>query len=162
MANASTVQVQSDDRRQELPLDLLSELEKAHQRLSECMAEMDQVTREALPDRFRFTRARFRISSASLARRQLLGVICARLMPHVPEADAERLQALQRSDRDLMRQSAKHVATWTLDTVNADWASYCMASRELRRHMRDALDLERRVLTSLLQRYARGGPRRLT
>jgi hypothetical protein len=153
MVSASTARVPADGE-QELPRDLLSEIEQVHKRVDEGMAEMDEITREAVPDRFRFTRARFRISSASLARRQLFNIICADLLPRVSPADAERLHALQRSDRELMAHSAKHVARWTSETAQADWASYCIASREIRKRMRDVLGQELRVLTSLLQRHA--------
>jgi hypothetical protein len=156
MVSASTTRV-VDGGEQELPRDLLSEIEQAHKRVDEGMAEMDEITREAVPDRFRFTRARFRISSASLARRQLFNIICTDLLPRVRPADAERLHALQRSDRELMAHSAKHVARWTSDAAQADWASYCIASRDIRKRMRDALDQERRVLTTLIQRHAGHG-----
>jgi hypothetical protein len=136
---------------------LLGELEHVHERLNDCIAEMDVVTRESAPDRFRFTRARFVLSSASLARRQLFNSICDRLLPLLIPAETSRLQELQRKDRELLGLSANHVAAWTSDTVQSDWNGYCRASRQIRKHMRDALDSELHVLTPLLQRHGCAG-----
>ncbi|HZC37184.1 MAG TPA: hypothetical protein VE221_00750 [Sphingomicrobium sp.] len=160
MANFSTAR--TPPHRGDLPLqqDLLRELEQAHVRLNDCMSEMDEATRERVPDCFRYTRARFMLSSASLARRQLFNSICEHLFPLLSLADVPRVQSLQQADRELLGLSAKHVAQWTSDTVQCDWPGYCRASRQIRKHMRDALDSELRVLAPLLQRHGCDGRKR--
>jgi hypothetical protein len=137
---------------------MLSALEGAHERLSGCIAEMGEVTLERSPDRSHFTRARFLLSSASRARRQLFNSICDRLLPLLVPADARCVQALQQNDRKLSALSTKHVAEWSSDRIQSDWASYCRASQRIRQQMLEALTQELRELTALLHRCAdRGG-----
>jgi len=92
--------------------DLLTEVEKVYGHLIDCLTEMREVTSGPLPEPFRYTRARYRISNASLKRRQLFDRICSHLAPRLSIADAARLRTLRQKDRAYLHHSATYVTKW--------------------------------------------------
>ena len=111
--------------------DLLSEVEKVYGNVIDCLDEMRQVTNGPVPERLRYTRARYRISNASLKRRQLFDSICTRLGPVLPSGDGARLRALRDKDREYLRHSAGYVTRWTPTAVFEDWESYSREAKVL-------------------------------
>ena len=139
--------------------DLLSVVEKVYGHLMECLTEMREVTSGPVAEHFRYTRARYRISNASLKRRQLFDRICTELEPRLSGADSARLRALRQKDRAYLHHSANYVTKWTPDAVFADWRSYSEEAKDIQRHMEEVAEEQLRVLTPLLMRYGRAGRR---
>jgi hypothetical protein len=48
-------------------------------------------------------------------------------------------------------QSAQHVAEWTNERVESDWAAYCLASKNIRMMMGNVIERERALLYPLLE-----------
>jgi hypothetical protein len=143
----------------ELPADLLSEVERVYSHVGECLAEMAELTDGPLPERFRYTRARYRISNASLKRRQLFDRICTHLEGCLSSGNAARLRTLRQNDRDYLRHSAGYVTKWTPDAVFASWPGYSKEAKDLQRHMEQVLEEQLRLLTTLLMRHGYAGRR---
>lgn len=131
---------------------LLAALKQTHQQLHAEMAGMEALTREQSPDRLRYPQLRWRLSQASLARRNLSARIRADLEPRVEPRDRATLKDLRDADCDLARNSAAHIGRWSADSIDANWPAYCQASREIRWKMEAYLDMERRLLFPILER----------
>lgn len=136
---------------------LLVQLKEAHEQLFREIANLDALTRGSQPEDSQFARARWQISQASLRRRTLAARIDDFLSARVGGQDLIQLRTLKGSDQQLLRQSAQHVATWTMHRTRQDWASYCNASCELQIRMKAHLLVERRMLEPLLMRLAHQG-----
>jgi hypothetical protein len=141
---------------------LHEELREAHLALVAALGEMEAVTRDGAADRLRYSRARWRLSNASLARRALWQGVPRALGDCALDADARIIAGLQQTDLAMLRASADHIRTWTAATVEERWAEYCMASRDIRWKMKAAISAEQRLLCPLLLRFShasRRGPR---
>jgi hypothetical protein len=133
---------------------LLSGLRAAHCELLKCIGEMEQITQEVAPDAMRYTAARFRIGRASLQRRSVWQAARQHLQGKMRRADSDDIRFLASIDWDLGKCTADHIGRWTVGAIERDWAGYCYASREVRRQMSQCIEAEKRVLYSLLARYA--------
>jgi hypothetical protein len=142
-----------------LPADLLAEVENVYAHLIDCLTEMREVTNGPVPEPFRYTRARYRISNASLKRRQLFDRICRLLEPRLSAANAARLRELRQKDREYLRHSASYVTKWTPAAVFASWQSYSSEAKDIQRHMQQVVEEQLRLLTTLLMRYGYAGRR---
>jgi hypothetical protein len=129
---------------------LFADLRDAHATLLEAMAQLDELTDGHLPHRGRVVEARWNISSASLARRTLWSRILAHLSTSAFREHDANLRVLQETDMALLRFSCAHIATWSIDAVMKDWASYCPASRAMRQKMKAAIETEKRLLYPML------------
>ncbi len=134
---------------------MLAELREAHAGLVVALAEMERVTHDPAADRLRYSRARWRLSNASLARRALWQRIHHALAGCALGADVRTLAELQEADLALLRASADHIRDWTAPAVEAKWEQYCAASRDIRRKMKAGISAEQRLLYPLLERAAR-------
>ena len=139
--------------------DLLTEVEKVYGHLIDCLTEMREVTSGPLPEPFRYTRARYRISNASLKRRQLFDRICSHLAPRLSIADAARLRTLRQKDRAYLHHSATYVTKWAPEAVFASWPSYSEEAKDIQRHLQEVAEEQLRVLTPLLMRHGCAGRR---
>ena len=139
--------------------DLLSEVEKVYGHLIDCLTEMSEVTSGPLPDSFRYTRARYRISNASLKRRQLFDRLCTHLAPQLSAGDAARLRTLRQKDRAYLHHSASYVTKWTPGAVFGSWRRYSEEAKDIQRHLHEVAEEQLRVLTPLLMRYGYAGRR---
>jgi hypothetical protein len=125
-------------------------MREAHAAVRECLKEMEALTAKRDASPMQFTAARLRISQASLTRRLKLKAICAELgKASAPQALAVSGR-LDRLDRDLMLKSTAHVAHWTMERIQSDWAGYCAASHRIRLAMAGELEAEEALLVPLL------------
>jgi hypothetical protein len=138
---------------------LLAALRHSHEQLITEMATLDALTEEKNPDRLRYSQVRWRLSRASLTRRNLSARICADLDSLVGQSDRLTLKEIRNADCELARNSAVHVGQWPADSIDTNWPDYCDASREIRRRMEAYLDLERRLLFPLLERAVAAEPK---
>lgn len=134
-------------------LRFLAEIQAAHGELLTCIALMERVTAAAAPDPAQLTRARFRISQASLARRMLWRRIHSYLSQRVSAGDSLVLGELMRLDLKQFERSSDHVARWTAQSAISEWPDYRSASRKIRGHMSASIRDEQRLLYPLLHRY---------
>jgi hypothetical protein len=131
---------------------MLADLRAAHGALAVALAEMEGVTRDSAADRLRYSRARWRLSNASLFRRALWQRIHHALAGCATGAEARTLADLQEADCALLRDSADHVRHWTAGSVEAKWDQYCAASRDMRWKIKAGISAEQRLLYPLLER----------
>jgi hypothetical protein len=132
---------------------MLNGLREAHESVLAAIVEMDEVT-GIRSDPLHYTRARFHISRASMARRQLFRAICAKLDGRLDAAEAHALAAVQAADTEMLNRSSAHISRWVPAAIEQDWPGYCAASRQVREHMKRELECEKRLLFPILERLA--------
>ena len=135
--------------------DLLAALRDAHADLRLEIANMDLNTQGRTPDSLAYASARWKISQASLKRRQLAAEARHVLLAAGTDADRAVLRTLEEAEHQMMRRSREHVGRWTIARIDRDWDRYCEASRMIRWHMGAHLLFERKTLFPLLDRAAR-------
>jgi len=134
---------------------LLADLRRAHADLQVEIANMDMVTQGRTADSLAYASARWKISQASLKRRQLAAAARQLVLAAATDRERAALGPLEDAERQMMSRSREHIALWTVARIDRDWDSYCEASRLLRWHMSAHLLLERKMLFPLLDRAAR-------
>ncbi len=132
---------------------MLATLEKHHRRIE---AGLDQIRRHCaapVPNISDLAAARSSLGSASLARSMFVAEV---VVPHlVNDGDVDlraELLALQCKFTAKRQISRDHVAIWTSETIQADWAGYRAAARLIWAMMEDQIDTERRYLAERLRR----------
>lgn len=135
--------------------DLLAALRDAHADLLVEMANMDLITQGRTANSLAYASGRWKISQASLRRRQLAAVARHSLLAAGTDADRAAVRPLEDAEQQMMRRSREHVGSWTIARIDRDWDGYCDASRLIRWHMDAHLLLERKTLFPLLERAAR-------
>ena len=136
--------------------DMLAALKRAHAEVHECIRELALLTTLERASRVDYTRARFRISSASMTRRNLFAAACAALAADSSAHEAEVIERLGQGDRALLAKSAAHIRRWPTEAVAANWRGYCADARLMRSEMATGLRKEETLLFPLLERRARG------
>jgi hypothetical protein len=132
---------------------LLDQLRHAHQQLEIALAGMDQAVQAHSAEKSDYAMARWKLSQASRNRRTLVGRICQQLMPLVPPLESETLRNHHSDDLQMLHRSAAHVGRWTMDNIEADWAGYQEASRQIRATMSERLETEKKRLYPILERF---------
>ena len=133
---------------------LLTQLEHAHEQLSQEMETMDSITRGDRPDDESFAGARWQISQASLRKRTLIARTVDFLAAGLDRESALAVKGVRVADQQLLRRSALHVRAWSLHAIRENWTDYCQASQEIRMHMGAQILLEKQALYPPLIRMA--------
>jgi hypothetical protein len=128
-------------------------LKSVYAHLENCIAQMELATVSPKPDMRLLANARFKISQASLARRQLLHQACGHLLGLVTPTEAQMVRSLKRDSADNATASTEHVRRWPVAQVEREWNAYREASRQVRARMKQAIRFEQRLLFPLLARY---------
>lgn len=128
----------------------LAELNDAHARVLAAIGKLEQLTLGPVPAKDILVNVRWRLSSASLARRLLWGRIHAFLSQQAAQRYEDDLRQLQQADIELLRASSQHVAKWTTEAILADWPGYRVASKRMRRKMIEGIAGEKRLLYPIL------------
>jgi hypothetical protein len=126
-------------------------LREAHATLVEAIEQLARLTSGPLPDRQVLIDVRWAVSQSSLARRLLWSQIHTFLARRVAARFEQDFRHLQKVDFTLIRASAKHVGTWTIDAITKDWEGYCQASQLMRSQMLEAIAGEKRLLYPILE-----------
>lgn len=135
---------------------LLGELRLAYAKVDECLAELQQVTAGHGPNMAELATARFRMSQARHAKRQLVNQACELLLSGATAEDSLSVLGIQRANADYFRASTEHVRHWTPRQLQSDWRGFCDASRRMRTNMKHLVALEQKVLLPMLARHLPG------
>jgi hypothetical protein len=131
---------------------LVSRLGDAHELLAEAIAALERLTLKPL-DPTALASARWRLSAANRARRAVWQDCYHFLLPLVDRPTAAALTELKVRDMEMARASAAHLARWPARAAQAEWPTYCQASRAIRGPMTAAMQVEMRLLAPLLQKH---------
>ena len=127
----------------------LHDLQGAHENLLAWMWALDDLTQQETPRRGQLETVRWFLGQARRDRRLALESIYAR----IPTLDPDRARAVK-SVRTLTYETlaagSRHIAKWTIDAVEADWAGYCAETREMRDLWLRAVESEKQILYPLL------------
>jgi hypothetical protein len=152
---ATVVQLESCQQRT-IADDLQIQFDSAQKLLIESIAELARSTARPSPDPVEYTGARLRISQASLARSSAFNSVCEFLRPRVDSNQWTTVAALKAANTGVRMYSAAHVAEWTNERIEADWAGYCLASKGMRMRMGEMIHRGRAVLCPLLDQISKG------
>lgn len=131
---------------------MLAELREAHETLLTGIQELEDATQAAAPDASALAAIRWRLSRASGRRRRLVDRACARLLEGASPGVAAELDGLRENSAGMLSATSRHVGSWTIDRVVADWDGYRAASIEMRKAMRRRIATEKAVLYPLLDK----------
>jgi hypothetical protein len=122
------------------------QLTALHEELTALLAGLEAETARATPDMAALTRHRFRLAQASRKRSALLDTLLAERARVAAPHDLVPLLALQKSVREARAISTEHIACWTAQAVEDDWAGYRADSRRQRQLMRQQIAREAKFL----------------
>lgn len=124
----------------------MPELRTLHEQLLEMLGELEALCERPAPDEAALAGLRYRLTRTSGARRKLIEALCVELQMALPQTEIAPIRALRESNVAAMTSSSDHIGTWSLREIMKDWSGYCQASRQIRRSMRDQIELERTTL----------------
>ncbi len=121
-------------------------LQTLHRQLLEMIDELEALCALPKANEAALAGLRYRLTRTSGARRKLVEKLCADLEMTLPQPQFVPVRALRESNAAAMTASSDHIGTWSLREIMKDWPGYCLASQQIRRSMRDQIELERRTL----------------
>lgn len=121
-------------------------LQTLHRQLLEMIDELEALCALPKANEAALAGLRYRLTRTSGARRKLVEKLCADLEMTLPQPKFVLVRALRESNAAAMTSSSDHIGTWSLREIMKDWPGYCEASQQIRRSMRDQIELERRTL----------------
>lgn len=130
---------------------LLAQLEANHIALRERIAALGAVTDRPLPSKMEYTSARLRLSQASIDRRSTVNKILRFLEERAAPGDHDAVVKVRSASGELIAHSVAHLAKWPTEAVANDWAGYRDASRSMRDHMLQVIEVEAAVLGPALR-----------
>lgn len=133
----------------------LKRMQNAHDDLLRAIADMAAITQAPSGIREQYTAARWRLSKASKARRDLWDELYPKLYGRLTGQDAAALATLDAANGHLRTQSSAHISRWSAEAIDADWSTYCEASRTIRWCIMSILRHERRYVIPVLERLSR-------
>ncbi len=133
---------------------MLVELKQAHKALLGCIDELELLTSADVPDQQKLASVRWKLSRESVQRRRLVEAACDWLMTGATQTESARVAALRDDSAATVAESSRHVGTWTMDRIIADWDGYRAASATMRTVMRRRIKQEQQTLYPLLERAA--------
>jgi FixJ family two-component response regulator len=135
---------------------LMEDLIDTHSALEVEMRQLDALTRQPAPPRAVFIDARWAISQASLKRRNTLRLAESFVLSRGDEITQAVMRRMAMNDSNLLKLSASHISRWPTSAALENWNEYCLASREIRKHMAAQIELERTLLIPRLEQSAAG------
>ena len=129
---------------------MLTKLKASHAELLEGIAELEAETRRAEPIEATLSAVRLKLTRASSRRKALIEhTILPALCVLTPE-DARRVDDLRRDAGEIALESSRHIGSWTMRAILADWMGYRRASKAMRATMLRRIAEEKAVLYPLL------------
>ena len=129
-----------------------ADFEAVHEDLLRAMAEMANAAQPDSPNLHKCTTARWKLSKANRARRDLWEKVHLHLQCKVSRQDAEILKRLEDANAELRRASRIHIGRWSAEALGADWQGYCQASRIIRWKIMALVRHERQDLMPILHK----------
>jgi hypothetical protein len=129
---------------------MLDEFRLVHEEMEAALANLDALTSEPLLDETRLASARLKLSRASGKRRRLVDAATVQLLDGAAPSDARKLRALRELNAIQLEVSTRHIGTWGLRQIAADWPGYCHASVNMRQSLRELIAADRETLYPLL------------
>jgi hypothetical protein len=126
--------------------DAVPELQALHEQLLGMIDELEALCARPAPDEAALAGLRYRLTRTSGARRKLIETLCVQLRSTLPETEVAPIRALRESNVAAMTSSSDHIGTWSLREIMKNWSGYCQASQQIRRSMRDQIELEKTTL----------------
>ena len=130
---------------------ILGALESAHDRLTECLERLDEVTGQLTPDGQRHACCRRDLAEAKQERAAAVQAAFDYLSEHVTAEQTGELEGVRLLGQQTLLVSAEHVRSWPADSIAWHWSHYHAASRAVRSHWLDLIEAEQRVLCRLLR-----------
>ena len=130
---------------------MLAELESAHAEMRERIAGLGEVAENPQPSKMEYTSARLRLSQASIDRRSTVNKILRFLEERAAPGDHDAVVKVRSASGELIAHSVAHLAKWPTEAVANDWAGYRDASRSMRDHMLQVIEVEAAVLGPALR-----------
>lgn len=138
--------------------DLFAALRSAYREVDQRLAELAEASTGPRPDMAALVNARFRMSHARHAKRQLVQKACELLLPRATAEELQSILCVRRENADYFHASTEHVRHWTPDALQRNWAGFCDESRKMRSKMKHLSALEQRLLLPMLARHQRTAP----
>jgi hypothetical protein len=129
---------------------MLNELRQIHEEMEAALEGLDALTSEPVLDESRLANARLKLSRVSGRRRRIVDAATLQLLDDAGPADARKLRALRELNAIQLEASTRHIGTWGLRHIQADWPGYCRASVSMRQSLRDLIAADRDTLYPLL------------
>jgi len=133
-------------------MEMLAEFKAIHAELEAAMNELDRLTQADAPHQTAVAAARARLSKASGKRRALFGMACNYLGKTADPAAAATLRQLREQNAAQLAMSTRHIGTWGLRQLVANWPEYVRTAASMRQSMRDLIDADRKTLLPMLDR----------
>jgi len=124
----------------------MPELQTLHEQLLDMLDELEALCARPIAEKAALAALRYRLTRTSGARRKLVKRLCMELQMTLPETEIAPVRSLRESNVAAMTSSSDHIGAWSLREIMKDWAGYCQASRQIRRSMRDQIELEKSTL----------------
>jgi hypothetical protein len=131
---------------------MLAELKQVHEELLTALDDLDAITNAPRPDETRLASARVRLSRASNKRRRIVEAATLNLLDTATPVQARELRALRERYAAQLESSTRHISSWGLRDIMADWPGYCRAATAMRQSLRDLVADDRATLYPLLVR----------
>ncbi|NLS26332.1 hypothetical protein S2M10_13140 [Sphingomonas sp. S2M10] len=122
----------------------MEDLRRHHAQMLAALDQLEQLTQSPACDEKAVTAVRYRLTRASSARRREVVALCERLI--ASGAKDPGLPALRDATLASRAASSRHIGTWTLQEVVADWAQYARASATMRASLRREIAREQQIL----------------
>lgn len=129
---------------------MLARLKTAHAELLTAIAELEAETRRPVPVEATLSAARLKLTRASSRRKALIEHTILPALHGLSAEDARRIDDLRRRSAEIAVESSRHIGSWTMHAILADWAGYRRASRLMRTAMLQRIAEENEVLYPLL------------
>lgn len=129
---------------------MLTRLKTAHAEVLAAIADLEAETQRGEPAEATLSAARLKLTRASSRRKALIEhTIIPGLCGLSPE-NARRVDDLRRHSAEIAVDSSRHIGSWTMQAILADWIGYRRASRIMRAAMLRRIAEESEILYPLL------------
>lgn len=131
---------------------MLNRLEEHHRTIIAGLATIRTHCSASTPNSRELAEAREQLTAASVARSRFVSEhVVPSLLTNADDALRTELSELLFATAAKRMLSNIHVNTWTTSSIEADWAGYCAAARDIWPMMEDLIDRECRVLVTRLR-----------
>ena len=129
---------------------MLTRLKTAHAELLTAIAVLEAETRRPEPAEATLSAARLKLTRASSRRKALIEQTILPARGGLSPENARRVDDLRRHAAEIALESTRHIGSWTMHAILADWIGYRRASRLMRTAMLQRVAEESEVLYPLL------------